>query len=399
MLLIYVLGGGFRGGPLLDIRGSYQLLSSFHVRERDKMLLRSVMVGGVWNGFLLSKVRGEVVLCRFCGGTDGDGHLFWECPYPPLVEIRENPEFHDLMRMDKSHWPRCLLWHDWLAMLSGVNGASPWADSADHAAVYMLENALGSYSSDILQGWDVPQSVDWGSAAKRMPPSPDVWTDGSHVRDEVSGSAFTGAGVTGGTGVGSTLMISVLLLMVCPLHVWVLALCLVPYKLSRGLSFGVWCLPCRLRMLFTLVLTISTLFGMLVVFQMVCLVFVLLSLWMMVTLSSFSVSCFPSVVRVLCVFPRSRVMLMRVLSVVVKCGPWIFMVILVLMKLLTLVVVGFGLMLLMLGGIFLVYVGGGILLFCSCIVSVLPFSRAVVNCDDSSGLAPHPLVWSAGGLP
>ena len=29
------------------------------------------------------------------------GHLFWECPYPPLVEIRQNPEFHDLMRMDK----------------------------------------------------------------------------------------------------------------------------------------------------------------------------------------------------------------------------------------------------------------------------------------------------------
>ena len=51
---------------------------------------------------------------------DGDGHLFWECPYPPLVEIRENPEFHDLMRMDKSHWPRCLLWHGWLPLLSGT---------------------------------------------------------------------------------------------------------------------------------------------------------------------------------------------------------------------------------------------------------------------------------------
>ena len=24
--------------------------------------------------------------------------MFWECPFPPLVEIRENPEFHDLMR-------------------------------------------------------------------------------------------------------------------------------------------------------------------------------------------------------------------------------------------------------------------------------------------------------------
>ena len=71
---------GFRGGPLLDVRGSHQLLNSSHVRERDKMLLRSVMVGGVWNGFLLGKVRGEVVSCRFCGGGDGDGHLFWECP-------------------------------------------------------------------------------------------------------------------------------------------------------------------------------------------------------------------------------------------------------------------------------------------------------------------------------
>ena len=42
---------GFRSGPLLDAFGSLQLLNSTHVRERDKALLRSVMVGGVWNGF------------------------------------------------------------------------------------------------------------------------------------------------------------------------------------------------------------------------------------------------------------------------------------------------------------------------------------------------------------
>ena len=60
---------GFRGGPLLDIRGSHQLLNSSHVRECDQMLLRSVMVGGVWNGFLLGKVRGQVVSCRFCGAA------------------------------------------------------------------------------------------------------------------------------------------------------------------------------------------------------------------------------------------------------------------------------------------------------------------------------------------
>ena len=93
----YCTRKGFRGGLLLDIPGSHQLLNSSHVRERDKALLRSIMVGGVWNGFLLGKVRG---LCRFCGGADGDGHLFWDCPYPPLVEMRENHEFQDLMRMD-----------------------------------------------------------------------------------------------------------------------------------------------------------------------------------------------------------------------------------------------------------------------------------------------------------
>ena len=84
---------GFREEPLLDIHGSLQLLNSSHVRERDKALLRSVMVGGVWNGFLLGRVRSQPVPCRFCGGPDGDGHLFWECTFPPLVEIRENLSF------------------------------------------------------------------------------------------------------------------------------------------------------------------------------------------------------------------------------------------------------------------------------------------------------------------
>ena len=78
---------GFRGGPLLDIHGSLQLLNSFHGRERDKGLLRAIMVGGVWNGFLLSRVRGQAVPCRFCGAPDNDGHLFWDCPFPLLLRF------------------------------------------------------------------------------------------------------------------------------------------------------------------------------------------------------------------------------------------------------------------------------------------------------------------------
>ena len=63
----------FRGVPLLDIPGSLQLLNSSHVRERDKGLLRSIMVGGVWTGFLLGRVRQQAIPCRFCGAPDNDG--------------------------------------------------------------------------------------------------------------------------------------------------------------------------------------------------------------------------------------------------------------------------------------------------------------------------------------
>ena len=119
---------GFRGGPGLDIHGILQLFNSDHVRERDKALLGFVLVGGVWNRFQLGKVRGQHVPCRFCGGVDSDGHLFWDSTFPPLVEICEHPEFHGLMEMDKYHWPRCLLWHGWLPLLSGANGSSPWTE-------------------------------------------------------------------------------------------------------------------------------------------------------------------------------------------------------------------------------------------------------------------------------
>ena len=58
-----------------------QLLNSSHVRERDKALLRSIIVGGVWNGLLLGRVRSQAVPCRFCGAPDNDGHLFLGLPF------------------------------------------------------------------------------------------------------------------------------------------------------------------------------------------------------------------------------------------------------------------------------------------------------------------------------
>ena len=183
---------GFRGGPLLDFRGSTQLLFSSHLRDRDKALLRGILSGGVWNGFLLGKVQGENVPCRFCGGPDGDGHLFWDCPYPPLVAIRESPEFHDVVSLDKSFWPRCLLWHGWLPALSGSDFGSPWAEGADDFASKRLEVALGSY---VDEGLHDDGDFLIGGDQRELAAAPDVWSDGSLVVHEVSGVGVAGCGV------------------------------------------------------------------------------------------------------------------------------------------------------------------------------------------------------------
>ena len=130
----------------------------------------------------------------FAEHLDGDGHLFCECTFPPLVEIRENPEFHNLMRMDKGHWPRCLLWHGWLPMLSGVNGTSLWAAGASESASYLVETALGSYSSSMIAEWGPPDDYDRDGVASLVPDQPNVWSDGSLVLDRVTGVSSSGAG-------------------------------------------------------------------------------------------------------------------------------------------------------------------------------------------------------------
>ncbi len=73
---------GFLGGEFADFQGSLQLVTSSHLRERHKMLLRAILCGCVWNG-IFGKAKKEDVPCRFCGKRDGDGHLFWECIFSP----------------------------------------------------------------------------------------------------------------------------------------------------------------------------------------------------------------------------------------------------------------------------------------------------------------------------
>ena len=52
---------GFGGGPFLDVSGTMQLLNSDHVRQRDKALLRGVLVGVF--GMVLCWGRSRVAMC------------------------------------------------------------------------------------------------------------------------------------------------------------------------------------------------------------------------------------------------------------------------------------------------------------------------------------------------
>ena len=140
------------------------------------MLLRAILCGGVWNGFFLGEAKKEDVPCRFCGERDGDGHLFWECTFQPLQHVRDLLEFAHLFTLDRSKWPRCLLWHGWLIDLSGISDKDPWASSLPFVctrdpwatsfgdlASFHLERCLAAHHDIALE----------------MTDHPDIWTDGS----------------------------------------------------------------------------------------------------------------------------------------------------------------------------------------------------------------------------
>ena len=79
-------------------------------------------------------------------------------------------------------------------MLSGVNGASPWAASASESASYLVEAALGSYSSRLITEWSPPDGFHRVEVASLVPDHPNVWSDGSLVLNQVTGVSSSEAG-------------------------------------------------------------------------------------------------------------------------------------------------------------------------------------------------------------
>ena len=116
--------------------------------------------------------------------------------FSPLQHVRELPEFATLVSLDRSNWPRCLLWHGGLPGLSGTGDSDPWASSFGDRAFGELERCLGAYPVDFSASWTPPEYWDADDIALEMSDHPNIWTNGS--REDFSSSGgfeVAGAGV------------------------------------------------------------------------------------------------------------------------------------------------------------------------------------------------------------
>ena len=100
------------------------------------------------------------------------------------------------MSLDRSKWPRCLLWHGWLPGLCGIGHRDPWAAPYGDLASFHLERCLGAYPVDFVGAWTLPDYWDAAGIALEIPEHPNVWTDGSREDfSSIGGFEVAGAGV------------------------------------------------------------------------------------------------------------------------------------------------------------------------------------------------------------
>ena len=127
-----------------------------------------------------------------------------------------------------------------------MDGSGRWAGRSPALAVNILESRLGGYVCEDFNGWSITddwvQSVRTGSLSD----VPDVWTDGSLVRDEVSGICSGGAGffvlpldLAGFGGLGGIWNCSHRMVTLALRGLGCIFLCLGNYRPYKGLSFGV----------------------------------------------------------------------------------------------------------------------------------------------------------------
>ena len=100
------------------------------------------------------------------------------------------------MSLNRSKWPRCLLWHGWLPALNGMLNDKPWALSFGELASFRLERCLGAYPVGFAAAWTPPEYWDADDIALEIPDRPNIWTDGSREDfSSIGGFEVAGADV------------------------------------------------------------------------------------------------------------------------------------------------------------------------------------------------------------
>ena len=88
---------GFRGGPFLDYVGSMQLLVSSHVGAETRRCSEGSFAGEFGTVFSLARCEEKTFLVVFVVGSMGMGICFGNVHFPPLVHVRESPEFSSIV--------------------------------------------------------------------------------------------------------------------------------------------------------------------------------------------------------------------------------------------------------------------------------------------------------------
>ena len=135
---------------------------------------------GVWNGFLLGQAKKDDVFPVSFVAKKMEVVIGFGCVLSTsLQHVRDLPEFASLMSLDRSNWPRCVLWHGWLPGLNDIGGNDPWAVSFGDLASVKLERCLGAYPVAFAGSWTPPKHWDADDIDLEMSDHPSIWTDGS----------------------------------------------------------------------------------------------------------------------------------------------------------------------------------------------------------------------------
>ena len=150
-----------------------------------------------------------------------------------------------------------------------MDGIGGWAGRPHTLNINILESCLGYLSLDGLNGWSA--SDDWVAGVRLgvLSPNPDVWMDGSLVRDDVAGVCCGGSGVFAFTSGSNWFSLSWGHLELLPLdrnsgteRSWLYFSLPRPLQTVQRAELWGLLLPYKLLGLFTLVLTTLTLLDM-----------------------------------------------------------------------------------------------------------------------------------------